>query len=197
MIKDKKLHYIETVLIGAGLAMDAFAVSVTSGVSARREPGLKRAAVTALFFGGFQAIMPIIGWGGGLVLRAYIQSSAHWVAFAILTAVGLKMIYDAFKNGDNEDDESVQNGKQSIYLLFTLAVATSLDALAVGVSFSCLDYNIWEASAIIGVITFIISFIGVQLGKKLGHHLGEYRIEILGGIILIGIGAKILIKSLK
>jgi putative Mn2+ efflux pump MntP len=100
------------------------------------------------------------------------------------------MIYDSTKF----QEEKVESNPHNIYVLFTLAVATSIDALAAGITFSCLNYNIWEAAAIIGIITFILSFIGAQLGKTLGHHLGEYKIEILGGIILIGIGVKIVLE---
>jgi len=183
------MHYLEITIIGIGLAMDAFAVSVTSGVSIKKME-LKHALTIALFFGGFQAIMPIIGWGGGLLFKDYINSFAHWIAFVILALIGIKMIYDSTKLKEESDESNPQN----IYVLFSLAVATSIDALAVGITFSCLNYNIWEAAALIGIITFIISFIGTQLGKKLGHHLGEYKVEILGGVILIGIGIKIVLE---
>jgi putative Mn2+ efflux pump MntP len=183
------MHYIEIIIIGIGLAMDAFAVSVTSGVSIKKME-LKHSFIIAIFFGGFQGIMPIIGWSGGMLFKDYIQSVAHWIAFVILTLIGLKMIYDSTKL----QEEKVENNPHNIYVLFTLAVATSIDALAAGITFSCLNYNIWEAAAIIGIITFILSFIGAQLGKTLGDHLGEYKIEILGGIILIGIGVKIVLE---
>lgn len=172
--------------------MDAFAVSVSSGVTIKKMH-LKHAMLMAAFFGGFQAIMPILGWTGGLFFRDYIESYAHWIAFGLLTIVGIKMIYESTKLNEDSENES---DPHNIYILFTLAIATSIDALAVGITFSCLDYNIWEAAVLIGIITFVISFIGTQLGQKIGHHLGEYKVEILGGLILIGIGVKILLEKL-
>lgn len=186
------MQHIEIIIIGIGLAMDAFAVSVSSGVAIKKMH-LKHAMLMASFFGGFQALMPILGWCGGTFFRKSIQSFDHWIAFGLLTVIGIKMIYESTKL---KDDEKQQSDPHSIYILFTLAVATSIDALAVGVTFSCLNYNIWEAAALIGIITFIISFIGTQLGQKIGHHLGENKVEILGGVILIGIGIKILLEHL-
>ena len=172
--------------------MDAFAVSVSSGVS-NKHMRLKHAFIIAAFFGGFQAIMPLIGWSGGIFFHTYIESFSHWIAFILLVLIGIKMIHDARK--PNEEDEEAEINPQNIYLLFTLAIATSIDALAVGVSFSCLQYNIWEAAAIIGIVTFIISLTGVLLGKSAGHHIGESKVEILGGLILIGIGIKIAVSA--
>lgn len=186
------MQHIEIIIIGIGLAMDAFAVSVSSGVSIKKMH-LKHAMLMAAFFGGFQAIMPILGWSGGIFFRDHIQSVDHWIAFGLLTLIGAKMIYESTKL---KDDDKKQSDPHNIYILFTLAIATSIDALAVGITFSCLNYNIWEAAVLIGIITFVISFIGAQLGKKIGHHLGENKIEILGGLILIGIGVKILIEHL-
>ena len=185
------MHYTEITIIGVGLAMDAFAVSVTSGVSIKNM-SLNYALIIALFFGVFQGIMPIIGWSGGLLFKDYIDSFAHWFAFAILSIIGIKMIYDSIR----VKDEEKSNKPYSLYVLFSLAVATSIDALAVGVTFSCLNYNIWHAAILIGVITFLISFIGTQIGKRAGKHLGEYKVEMAGGVILIGIGIKIVLDRL-
>lgn len=185
------MKFIEIIVIAIGLAMDAFAVSVSSGVSIKKMQ-LKHAMLMAIFFGSFQAIMPILGWCTGLFFRNYIEAYDHWIAFGLLTAIGIKMIYESTQLKENDKEQS----PHSIYILFTLAIATSIDALAVGITFSCLKYNIWQAAAIIGIITFIISYIGTQLGRKIGHHLGEYKVEILGGVILILIGIKILIEHL-
>ena len=186
------MQYIEIIIIGIGLAMDAFAVSVSSGVSIKKM-NLKHAFVIAAFFGVFQAVMPLIGWSCGIFFHIYIESFAHWIAFALLFLIGLKMIYDAVTPGQEEKKDEAN--PQNIYLLFTLAIATSIDALAVGVTFSCLTYNIWEAAAIIGIITFIISLTGALIGKNAGHHLGESKVEVLGGLILIGIGIKIVLSA--
>ena len=186
------MQYIEIIIIGIGLAMDAFAVSISSGASIKKMK-LKHAFVIAAFFGGFQAIMPIIGWSGGIWFHSYIESFAHWIAFTLLLLIGLKMIHDSVKTDSEEQKEEIN--PQNIYLLFTLAIATSIDALAVGVTFSCLTYNIWEASAIIGIVTFIISLTGALLGKKIGHHFGESKVEVVGGLILIGIGVKIAVSA--
>lgn len=186
------MQYIEIMIIGIGLAMDAFAVSVSSGVTIKKMH-LKHALLMASFFGGFQALMPILGWSGGIFFRDSIQAFDHWIAFGLLSVIGVKMIYESTKL---KDDEKQQSEPYSIYILFTLAIATSIDALAVGVTFSCLNYNIWQTAALIGIITFIISFIGTQLGQKIGHHLGENKVEILGGVILIAIGIKILLQHL-
>ena len=181
---------IEFILIGMGLAADAFAVSVTSGVTLRKMR-LHHAMRIALFFGAFQAIMPLLGWLGGQVFRPYIRSFDHWIAFILLAGLGAKMIHEARKPADDEAATDPTN----IYVLFGLAIATSIDALAVGVTFSFLEMNIWQAIGIIGLVTFVVSFAGTQIGKTLGH-IFENKLEILGGLILIGIGLKILIHHL-
>jgi len=181
---------LEIFLIGIGLAMDAFAVSVTSGVTLRRMR-LHHAMRIALFFGVFQAIMPLLGWWSGRFFSGYIQQYDHWVAFILLAFVGGKMIYEAQVIGADASAPDPLN----VYVLFTLAIATSIDALAVGVTFSFLAVDIWQTIAIIGVVTFVLSFVGTQLGKSFGH-LFENRLEMVGGLILIGIGTKILIHHL-
>ena len=181
---------IQTGLIGVGLAMDAFAVSITCGV-AMEKMRLRHAMWRAGCFGFFQALMPVLGWLGGGLFRDYAQSFDHWLAFGLLSLIGGKMIYESFKL--KEDGETFD--PLNVYILFTLAVATSIDALAVGITFSFLGVNIWEASAIIGAITFVICLIGTRIGKTFGHML-ENKMEMAGGLVLIGIGVKILLEHL-
>lgn len=180
---------IEIILISIGLAMDAFAVSITSG-TIMQKMHLRHVLRIALFFGAFQAIMPILGWLGGTLFSDAIKEFDHWIAFALLAFIGGKMIKEAF-----DDDNDERFDPLNVYILFTLAIATSIDALAVGITFSVLSVTIWSAAAIIGAITFLISFAGVYIGKRLGDAMGS-KMEIIGGIILIGIGLKIVIEHL-
>ena len=145
----------------------------------------------ALFFGAFQAFMPLIGALAGLSLKTYIQEADHWIAFAILSAVGGKMIYESFKISESHKNFNPSN----IPVLLTLSVATSIDALAVGITLSLVALNIITAVIIIGLVTFVLSYIGVYIGRKFGH-LFENKIEAVGGLILIAIGIKILLQHL-
>lgn len=189
------MGFIELFLIGVGLSMDAFAVSVCKGLNMREKLNMKHAAVIALFFGGFQALMPVIGYFLGVNFEKYITSFDHWIAFVLLAFIGGKMVFDAIKEW-NSPDEAEENGdKLDIKELFMLAVATSIDALAVGITFAFLNAGIWSAITIIGTTTFALSIIGVVLGNKFG---GKYKTkaELAGGIILILIGLKILLEHL-
>lgn len=179
------------IIIAFGLAMDAFAVSVASGLEMTRLK-IRHAMRMALSFGFFQAIMPILGWAAGNQARAFISGVDHWIAFGLLTAIGIKMIYEAFKIKEkvNEPEE------MSIYILLMLSIATSIDALAVGISLSFLKVAIVMPSIIIGVVTFSLSLAGVLIGRRFGHFF-ETKIEIAGGLILTGIGIKILIEHLS
>lgn len=179
------------IIIALGLAMDAFAVSVTSGLTIN-QLHIKHALRIAFFFGGFQAVMPVLGWMAGLTVRDLIASVDHWIAFGFLTFIGAKMIYEAIRIESLEKRGNPL--KWSILIL--LAVATSIDALAVGLTFAILQVSIILPILIIGVITFFLSFAGVYIGDRLGHFL-ENKIEIAGGLILIGIGLKILIEHLS
>ena len=181
---------ITVVIIAVGLAMDAFVVSIVSG-GTYRQLHLKHALRMALFFGGFQAIMPLIGSLAGLTLRNYIAFCDHWIAFGLLAAVGGKMIYESFKirPGGKSSDPS------NLMVVLVLSVATSIDALAVGITLSLLAGSIFAAVGVIGLVTFVLSYLGVQIGKKFGHFF-ESKIEALGGIILIAIGTKILLEHL-
>jgi putative Mn2+ efflux pump MntP len=177
-------------LIALGLAMDAFAVSITSGVTIKYVE-MKNAFTIAIFFGLFQAIMPVIGWLAGFTLKNFISGIDHWIVFGLLSIIGLKMIYESFKLESDKERVDPLN----IFVLFVLSIATSIDALAVGISLSFLNISIALPAIIIGIITFLLSFVGVYIGTKLGHFF-EKKIEILGGIILIAIGIKVLIEHL-
>jgi putative Mn2+ efflux pump MntP len=184
------MGYVTIIVIAVGLAMDAFVVSIISG-SAYKQLHVRHALRIALFFGGFQAVMPLIGYLAGLTLREYMASCDHWIAFGLLAAVGIKMIYESFKIKSVEENLDPSN----IFVLLVLSVATSIDALAIGITFSLFTSSIAAAVIIIGVITFALSYIGVFIGKRFGHFF-ENKIEALGGVILIGIGIKILLEHI-
>ena len=177
-------------LIALGLAMDAFAVSITSGFIIKHIK-INKALQIAIFFGLFQAIMPVIGWLLGISLKGFISGFDHWIAFGLLGIIGCKMIYESFKLESAENKIDPLN----IYVLFILSIATSIDALAVGLSLSFLKVAIALPAIIIGIVTFLLSFLGVYIGDKFGHFF-ERKIEAIGGLILIGIGIKILIEHL-
>ncbi|MFH1038950.1 MAG: manganese efflux pump MntP family protein [PVC group bacterium] len=184
------MDLVSLFLISIGLAMDAFAVSIASGFKMKvLNPA--HALIIALFFGGFQALMPVIGWAAGVRFRVILSGFDHWAAFGLLAAIGVKMIYESFKLDDQEQTDADFN----FPVLLTLSLATSIDALAVGLSLSFLRVAIALPAVIIGTVTFLLSFLGVVLGNKVGHFF-ERKIEIAGGIILIGIGIKILIEHL-
>ncbi len=178
------------VLIAVGLAMDAFAVSIANGLTITNNRR-RSALLTATFFGGFQMLMPAIGYAAGLSLESIISSVDHWVAFALLVFIGTKMLYDGAKK------DKTQNGPTKLKLraLLVLAVATSIDALMVGLSFAFLQTAILEPILVIGAVTFGLSFVGFYFGCGLGKHFG-HRIKIVGGIVLILIGLRILLEHL-
>ena len=178
------------IIVAVGLAMDAFVVSIVSG-SAYRQLHIRGALRIAIFFGAFQAFMPLIGSLAGLTLREYISRCDHWIAFGLLAAVGGKMIYESFKIKSVEENPDPSN----IFVLLVLSIATSIDALAVGISLSLIAGSIAVAAIIIGLVTFILSYLGVCIGKRFGHFF-ESKMEALGGVILIGIGTKVLIEHL-
>jgi len=184
------MSLIQIFLIAVGLAMDAFAVSMASGISLKKSYVLW-ACIIALFFGGFQALMPVIGWFGGSLFQAYIESFDHWTAFGLLLIIGCRMIFEAFFS--HPEKKLIRH--TNLLVLLGLAVATSIDALAVGLSFSLLNAPILLPALIIGVVTFIISFTGVLMGKSIGVKWGE-RAHLLGGIVLIAIGIKILLEHI-
>ncbi len=186
------MDYIYFIVVGVGLALDAFAVSITSGISIKNMK-LRHALRIAIIFSVFQAMMPIIGWIIGDKARSFIVSVDHWIAFILLGIIGFKMIYEGLKIDKDIEKES---DPLNIHVLFVLAIATSIDALIVGLTLSVVNISILLPVIIIGVITFIMSFSGVYLGNKYGHVFDATKLEILGGIILILLGIKILITHL-
>ncbi len=184
---------IELLLIGIGLSMDAFAVSIRKGLGMSRL-NMRQAAVIALFFGGFQALMPFIGWAAGSQLADLITPIDHWIAFVLLAFVGGKMLWDAFHEEDDEQAEATE-AALDVKELLMLAIATSIDALAVGITFAFLQVDIAPSVAIIGCTTFVISFAGVAVGHFFGARF-EKPSTIAGGVVLILIGLKILLEHL-
>jgi len=175
------------VLIALSLAADAFAVSITSGLAIKHMKPNKALKI-ALFFGGFQALMPLIGWCAGSVVTGFMTAIDHWIVFAVLAFVGSKMIHEACQDGDCEKAfNPLDNG-----VLLTLAIATSLDALAVGFGFAILKSDITHAATVIGFVTFALCFCGVFIGHRFGN-IFRNRVEIVGGVVLILIGGKILL----
>ena len=181
----------EIFMIGVGLSMDAFAASICKGLNMRRL-NIKNMLIIGLFFGGFQALMPAVGWLLGKQFEHYITSVDHWVAFALLVFIGGKMICDVFAD-KAEDDYGEKSDRLDMKEVLTLAVATSIDALAVGISFAFLQVEIIKAVSIIGITTFILSVIGVAVGNMFGSRY-EKKATLAGGIILILIGLKILLE---
>ena len=180
---------IEIFLIGLGLAMDAFAVSICRGLSVKKI-NLKKICVIGSYFGIFQAGMPALGYFLGKSFETYVIQIDHWIAFILLSFIGINMIREALSKEIEEN-----NSDLSFKTMLILAVATSIDALAVGITFAFLKVDIMLSSLIIGITTFIISSIGVIIGNKFGNKYGK-RAELFGGIILIIIGAKILLEHL-
>jgi putative Mn2+ efflux pump MntP len=177
--------------IALGLAMDSFAVSISCGIASKKLQ-IRNAVKTGLFFGGFQALMPLIGWYIGLNLRQFFQSIDHWIAFGLLGIIGIKMIYESTRMENCEKEKYTFK----THILCFLGIATSIDALAVGLSLAFLNVEIITPVLLIGIVTFALSFIGVCIGCKLGHFF-EKGIEAIGGIVLILIGTKILIEHIS
>ena len=174
--------------------MDAFAVSICKGLGMKRL-NMKQALVIGLFFGGFQAIMPFLGWALGTQLADFITPIDHWIAFILLAIIGGKMLLDAIRGGDEEDAGEPKDTSLDFKELLMLAIATSIDALAVGVTFAFLGVNIVWAMVIIGVTTLVLSVIGVAVGHAFGARY-EKGATIVGGVVLILIGCKILLEHL-
>lgn len=179
---------VELLFLAVGLAMDAFAVSVCKGLSAK-EFRLRHSLTAGAYFGGFQALMPLLGWLLGSQFESVIKSIDHWIAFGLLGLIGANMVREAFGKAEEV------NASFSPKAMLPLAVATSIDALAVGVTFAFLDVNIWLAVALIGGVTFAISAAGVKVGNVFGARF-QSKAELAGGIILILLGVKILIEHL-
>ena len=187
------MTFIDIFLLGVGLAMDAFAVSVCKGLC-MKQLNYKHSLIIALFFGGFQALMPLLGFYLGTFFEEYITKFDHWIAFVLLLYIGAKMLYETFTS----DEEVVcpVDPKLDIKELLLMAIATSIDALAVGITLSFYeDTNIFADISIIGCTTFVIAFAGVVIGNKFGTKFKK-KAEIFGGVILILIGVKILLEGL-
>ena len=188
------LMFIELFLLGIGLAMDAFAVSVCKGLGMRRL-NKKQALIIGLYFGGFQALMPLIGWLLGSQFQKYITSIDHWIAFILLSFIGGKMMIEAIREWNEEETVDVMDAPLDHKNMLVLAVATSIDALAVGITFAFLDTPIIEAITIIGITTMVISIIGVVVGNFFGSRY-KSKAEFIGGLILVLLGLKILLEHL-
>lgn len=188
------MSFLELLLIGIGLSMDAFAVAICRGL-AMKKLNWRNAAIIAAYFGGFQALMPLVGWALGSTFAGYIQSIDHWIAFLLLTLIGGNMIREAISEKDECKGGKCEEDRLNHRQLLLMALATSIDALAVGVTFAFLDVSIVPAIFIIGMTTFGLSLAGVVVGNFFGSRYKK-RAEITGGIILILMGAKILIQHL-
>ena len=184
------MSIIEIALIGGGLAMDAFAVSISKGLAMRRM-NYKKAIIIAAFFGVFQALMPALGYVLGTTFANKIAAIDHWIAFILLALIGANMIKEALSSDDDEcQDDSLRLGD-----LIMLSIATSIDALAVGITFAFFNVSLLLSVSMIGIITFIICVIGVKVGNVFGEKY-KSKAELAGGLILIVMGAKILIDHL-
>jgi len=182
------MNYIEIILIAIGLSMDAFAVSVTLGLSVKK-PTLKEYLLPGIYFGVFQALMPLIGYFAGTLFAEKIQKFEHWIAFGLLVIIGANMIKESFSKEEKKHDAD----KFTFINMLLLAIATSIDALAVGVTFSFFKINIYAAIAIIGFTTFILSICGVKIGNLFGVKF-KSKAELIGGIVLVALGIKILLE---
>lgn len=184
------MGFIELIILSIGLAMDAFAVAICKGLSMSKM-NWKKASIIGLYFGGFQALMPLIGYLLGINFQEKITSIDHWIAFILLGIIGINMIKEAISKDSEKQNDSIKFKDMLI-----LAVATSIDALAVGITFAFLKVNILLAISLIGIITFIISVVGVKIGNVFGDKY-EKKAEFAGGIILILLGTKILLEHLN
>lgn len=183
------MEYLSVLLIAVGLAMDAFAVAICKGL-AMRKPGVKVILVIGLWFGFFQAVMPVIGYLLGSSFYSYISEYDHWIAFALLALIGANMIREALSGEEEGVDDSI-----GFRTMLVLAIATSIDALAVGISLAMTGDYIVQSAVMIGVVTFLISAAGVKMGSLVGDRFGS-RAELVGGVILILIGLRILLDHL-
>ena len=188
-MEDVFMDLLTLLTLAVGLAMDAFAVSICKGL-AMREKVLKKGIIVGLWFGGFQALMPTIGFFLGTQFKDQITSIDHWIAFVLLGLIGINMVKEALSNDEEQADDSI-----AVKEMFMLAVATSIDALAVGITFAFLNVHIVSAASMIGVGTFLISFAGVKIGNIFGTKY-KSKAELAGGIILILLGFKILFEHL-
>jgi len=181
---------LSLILVAIGLSMDSFAVSLSNGMSITKL-SIQKMLLIAFSLAFFQAFMPLLGWLSGIGIENYIKEIDHWIAFVLLSFIGGKMVYEGFFDKDQQNKETTFK----IRILVLQSIATSIDAFAIGISFAFLDVDIIEPIVIIGLVTFIFSIAGLILGKTIGQKLGS-KAEIFGGLVLIGIGIKILIEHL-
>ena len=187
------MGFFELFLLAVGLSMDAFAVSVCKGLSMQKA-GIREGCVCGAWFGGFQALMPLIGFFLGTLFAEAIKKFDHWVAFGLLVIIGINMLKEAFSKCDCCEGHDAD---LSVKTMFVMAVATSIDALAVGISLAMAgNVNIWLAVALIGVVTFVMCAAGVKIGNIFGSRY-EKKAQIAGGVILVLLGAKILLEHLE
>ena len=185
----------ELFLLAVGLSMDAFAVSVCKGL-AMKKATLKAEATCGLWFGGFQMLMPVTGFFFGSLFAEAIEAFDHWVAFGLLVIIGINMLKEALEKEDESGDDPEKDADLSVRTMFLMAVATSIDALAVGISLAMVgSVNIWLAAAFIGICTCLLSALGVKIGNVFGSRY-EKKAEFTGGVILILLGVKILLEHL-
>ena len=189
------MNFLELLLIGIGLSMDAFAVAICCGLAMRRL-NWRHAAIIAAYFGGFQALMPLAGWALGSTFAGSIQRVDHWITFVLLALIGGNMIREAASENEPAEEKMTKAARLDHKRLFFMAVATSVDALAIGVTFAFLDVALLPAISVIGVTTFCLSLAGVAVGNLFGSRYKK-RAEITGGVILILMGTKILIQHLR
>lgn len=182
------MSILEIILTSVGLSMDAFAVSICKGLSLKKID-VKKCFIIGLYFGFFQAIMPLIGYFLGVNMKEFIMSIDHWIVFVLLAMIGINMVLEAFREENNIND------KIDFKTMIMLAIATSIDALAVGITFAFLEVNILLAVSLIGIITFAICMIGVKIGNIFGNKY-EKKAQVFGGVILILLGLKILLEHL-
>ena len=183
------MEFISVLLIAIGLAMDAFAVSLCKGL-AMKNPGIRPTIIIGLWFGAFQAGMPVVGYMLGNSMYDLISDYDHWIAFGLLVLIGLNMIRESLSGDEEELDADI-----GVWTMLILAIATSIDALAVGISLAMDGTDLVSAAVTIGIVTMLISIIGVRIGYRVGGSFGK-RAEMLGGLILIGIGIKIVVEHL-
>lgn len=183
------MGFLTILAVAVGLAMDAFAVSIAAGICLGCVTG-RQSFRLAFFFGFFQFLMPLLGWGAGYAVGGHIQAFDHWIAMGLLTVIGGKMIHEALKP---QDERCYTSDPTRGMLLLGLSIATSIDAFVVGLSLGILHEGIWYPSIVIGLVAAAFTVVGLELGCRIGTYLNR-RMEILGGVILIAIGIKIVVE---
>lgn len=185
------MDIISVIVIALGLSLDCFAISITGGIIIK-EKRFKRILQFSLLFGAFHVIMPLLGWLLGFKLKEYIEDYDHWVAFVLLSLIGVKMLYEGIKCRKTDSDVSAFI---KLLPLLGLALASSIDALVVGVSMAVIDISIYSTAFIIGSVSLVVTFTGGMLGKKISKYV-KFRMDIVGGIVLILIGIKIIVEHM-